>query len=148
MFQNAGGKIKTLAVVLFVIGIIGSLVCAVVFGRTAPDRWGETQFSFLSFILILAVGVLSSFISSLFLYAFGDIADNIQVIASSALETAAAAKATAKAAEQTATSSAPVSSPKPAYSHKTDTAGDWVCKKCGTRNDKSTMFCKDCGEYR
>ena len=149
MFENAGGKIKALAIFLFVIGIICSLICAVVFGRTAPDRWGDTKFNFLSFILILAGGGLSSFVSSLFLYAFGDITENIQSIAFSAAEAASAAKAAAKAAEQASAPGTPVSGPKPVYSNRNARLGDdWVCKKCGTKNDKSALFCRDCGEYK
>ena len=147
MFENAGSKIKVLAWILFIVGIISTLVCALVFGRTV-DRWGDTKFNFGLFIAILAGGVLSSFISSLFLYAFGDIADNIQHIAKSTEETARAVQAATKAKviEQP---SMPSSNPKPFYSNSNATLGDrWVCKKCGTKNDKSAMYCKDCGEYK
>ena len=24
----------------------------------------------------------------------------------------------------------------------------WTCKKCGAKNPKSTMFCRDCGEFK
>lgn len=28
------------------------------------------------------------------------------------------------------------------------TEGGWICPSCGTRNNKSSMFCKDCGKYK
>ena len=150
MFENAGGKIKTLAVVLFAFGIIGSIVCAIALGRT-PDRWGEMHFNFLLFIAILAGGVLSGFISSLFLYAFGEMAENIQFIARSTDETAQAVKAAAKTAEQPAAAgtSAPAPGPRPVFSNRNASLSDtWVCQKCGTRNKQPNMYCKDCGEYK
>ena len=142
LFENAGSTIKKLACIVLILSILASLVCAIVFGK---DRYGD--FNFWAFLGILAGGALGGFISSLFLYAFGDITENIKAMAAASAETAKAAKATAKATEATSgTASKPVS-----YSNshaKVSSMGDWVCKKCGTRNDKSAMYGKDCGEYK
>ena len=148
MFENAGGKIKTLAATFFVFGIIGSIICAIVFGKT-PDRYGDPQFNFLSFILILAAGGLGSFISCLFLYTFGDIAENVQAIASATAETAKRIKALEDTPK---TPPVPASKPVGYFNSNAAATGSgnqrWVCKKCGTKNDMSSMYCKDCGEYR
>lgn len=137
LFDKAGSKIKTLAWILFFCGIVGTIVCAFVYGRTY-DQWGDPEFNFLLFIVILAGGVLASFISSLFLYAFGDITENIQRIAKATEKTAAPANAAPS---------------KPAVFSNSNARlfnnGDtWVCEKCKTENPKSAMYCKNCREYR
>lgn len=38
----------------------------------------------------------------------------------------------------------PVSEPKP----RTNLAGEWVCKDCGTANPKTAIACKGCGKYK
>ena len=140
-FENSGTMIKKLACILFVVAILASLICAIAFGK---DRYGD--FNFWAFLGILAGGVIGSFISSLFLYAFGDITENIKAMAAASVETAKAAKATARATESTSASK-PVS-----YSNSratiSATADTWICKKCGTKNKKGNLYCVDCGEYK
>lgn len=29
-----------------------------------------------------------------------------------------------------------------------DPKADWICKKCGEKNDGKSMYCKNCGEYK
>ena len=142
LIQNSGTIIKKLACILFVIAILTTIVCAVTFGK---DRYGD--FNFWAFLGILVGVVLSSFISSVFLYAFGDITENIKTMAAASVE---AAKATTQAAQATR---APVSTSGPAsFSNSRATLGatsdTWVCKKCGKRNSKGSTYCMDCGEYR
>jgi len=31
---------------------------------------------------------------------------------------------------------------------KTENDDNWVCKKCNTQNNNSSIFCKDCGEHK
>ncbi len=67
MFNNIGGKIKTLASVITWIGIICSIV------------GGATMMGFLfplPGLLIMIVGSLASWISSFLLYAFGQLVEN------------------------------------------------------------------------
>lgn len=79
-FENSGKTIKKIAEILFFVGIVASVICAIAFGKT-PDRWGEPQFNFLVFLAILVGGIICNFIASVLLYAFGDIADNIKSMA-------------------------------------------------------------------
>lgn len=67
MFENIGGKIKTLAVVTTIIGMILSIVVAITLGEMG--------------ILIGILGCLFSWIGSFVLYGFGEIIVSVQVIA-------------------------------------------------------------------
>ena len=67
MFDNIGGKIKTLAKVLCWIGIVGSVIAAIGFFTSGNGITGWSM---------LIAGSLGSWISSFTLYALGEIADN------------------------------------------------------------------------
>lgn len=69
MFTNIGGKIKTLAKVFCWIGIIASVICAIVLW-TQNSRYNPTIA--LGFGVLIG-GVLSSWIGSFFMYGFGQL---------------------------------------------------------------------------
>ena len=71
MFNNIGGKIKTLATFLTIIGIIGSGVWGLSLMLLHEDL-------ILSGLLIILVGSLSSWIASFLLYGFGEIIDELK----------------------------------------------------------------------
>ena len=78
MFKNIGKKIKVLAVVFCVLGIIGSLIA----GGTLLDGWGTEAIG----AAIMIGGSLLSWISSFVLYGFGELVDNSTIIANSIKE--------------------------------------------------------------
>ena len=82
MFNNSGSKIQKIATIWFFCTVIVSLICAIVF---AQDVYGD--FHFLRFLLILAGGIGSGYVSSVFLSAFGDITENIQKTAENSADT-------------------------------------------------------------
>ena len=66
MFSNIGGKIKTWAVVLSILGIAASVIYGgVVAAKNAFDG-----------VLIIIFGSLGSWVSSFCLYGFGQLIDN------------------------------------------------------------------------
>jgi hypothetical protein len=67
MFDNIGEKIKKLAVVLTVLGIIGSIIFAIILWANELIGAG---------FLALFVGILSSWVGSFLLYGFGELIDN------------------------------------------------------------------------
>lgn len=82
MFGNIGGKIKGLAKVLCWIGIISSVIAAIVMLFSAMDAWRgseKTMFTILFFV-ILIVGPILSWLSSIALYAFGELVEDIHAI--------------------------------------------------------------------
>ena len=72
MFDNIGGKIKGLASFLTWIGIIASVITGIIF--IADDAGG------MGFLLII-LGPLASWLSSLLLYGFGELIENTSIIA-------------------------------------------------------------------
>ena len=69
MFSNVGGKIKKLAVILCILGIIGSVVYAIICFTNSSRYQDLTLYG----VLILVVGCLLSWISSFFVYGFGEL---------------------------------------------------------------------------
>ena len=77
MFDNIGGKIKTLAKVVCWIGIIGSCLAGFVLLVEGLDVSEEL---ILYGILVAGVGSLFSWIGSFFLYGFGQLIENTDVL--------------------------------------------------------------------
>ena len=69
MFNNIGGKIKKLAIILCILGMIGSIVYAIICFTTSSRYQDLTLIG----VLILVLGCLMSWISSFFVYGFGEL---------------------------------------------------------------------------
>ena len=74
MFDNIGGKIKTLAKVVCWIGIIACIITGIVLMATNDDL-------VLAGILTAVVGSLLSWVGSFILYGFGQLVENSDIIA-------------------------------------------------------------------
>ena len=84
MFTNPGGKIKSYAKVLFWIGVVISVLIGVVMIGTSftyaaysyNGSFGTILGGIISGLLVVAIGILISWISVLVLYAFGVLVEN------------------------------------------------------------------------
>ena len=76
MFSNVGGKIKKLAVVLCILGIIASIAYAIVCFTNSNRYQNLTLYG----ILTLVGGCLLSWIGSFFVYGFGELIDRASSI--------------------------------------------------------------------
>ena len=74
MFDNIGGKIKTLASVITWLGIVGSVIIGIILMATAEEL-------IFAGIIIAIVGSISSWIGSFLLYGFGELVENSAIIA-------------------------------------------------------------------
>ncbi len=74
MFNNIGKKIKTLAVVLCILGMVGSLVGSVLIW-TQSD--GYEELILLGFAVLL-IGCLLSWLCSFFAYGFGQLIEKTE----------------------------------------------------------------------
>lgn len=158
MFNNIGKKIKTLAVVLFIIMLIGVFVfglLVMIYGTSAipganrRDLFFANSASVLVGIVIWCFGFLLSWIGSFFLYGFGELIDKTAENAkytrriSDFLESQRIL-ATGKLYNQNNTG---------AQQNIQETGIDvpvkehhnCVCPNCGTENDDSFVFCTSCG---
>lgn len=81
MFSNIGKKIKILAQIFCIVGIIASVITAItMFARASDAYYTEELFIALGFVFLI-VGPLVSWVSSFALYGFGELIDNSQIIA-------------------------------------------------------------------
>ncbi len=71
MFSNIGGKIKKLAVILCILGIIASVTYAIICFTNSSRYENLTLYG----VLILVGGCLLSWIGSFFTYGFGELID-------------------------------------------------------------------------
>ena len=67
--NNIGNTVQTLAMIDLVINVIATFVCAFVFGKDFSSY--RPEFSFGNFLLILLVGLVSSAVLFILLYAYG-----------------------------------------------------------------------------
>lgn len=82
MFDNIGGKIKSAATALAILGIIGSIIVGSIIIAEANDSYYPSATETLSGWLVIIVGSLSSWVSSFTLYGFGQLIENTDAICS------------------------------------------------------------------
>ncbi|MBR4457992.1 MAG: zinc finger Ran-binding domain-containing family 2 protein [Clostridia bacterium] len=135
MYNNIGGKIKSLATVLCILGFIGSAIGGISFfvqaGKISRYDSGAGGAMVLYGILVIVGGCLLSWILGFFAYGFGQLIENTDEIAAN----------TRRGGGTEASGSGSKSDSVTYY----DT---WKCLKCGTLNPKSRIECKNCGTLR
>lgn len=139
MFDNIGGKIKSVAVCTCVVGMIASVI------------WGIVLFfsSFLSGLLVIVVGCACSWVGTCTLYGFGELIEetrrnreiNQQLLAALRPQQPAVQPESAKRAASIGSYSIPG-----AKEAAKPTPTGWTCKFCGAQNRASATSCFKCGE--
>ena len=129
MWDNIGEKIKLLAKIIAWVGIIssvigGSRLISQGFDMNQSGRGGEL-FIFLG-IASLIGGSIISWISSFFMYGFGELI-----------------KKTAAIEQNTRNGTSP-----DIVQNNAQFSNGWVCKKCNYTNYSSALFCNSCGEKK
>lgn len=140
MYENVGQKIKNLTTILVVIMMILSLV-----GGISAMVLDEDMI--IPGLLLAGVGCFVSWIGGLAMYAYGDIADNIQTIN----EQLTSMNGGSTAASPNYQHSQPTPQ-NPTYTYapqSTAAAGEsWVCIQCGTQNIMKRSYCIQCNTSR
>lgn len=75
LFGNIGEKIKKLAVIISVIGIIGSILLGIFAGELFKDSYLFEEYALPMSIAIILIGCLIFWLSSFILYGFGELID-------------------------------------------------------------------------
>lgn len=122
LFSNIGGKIKTLAKVICLVGMVISLIQAV----RVLNMGYEYQNTAFASLLTLGLGCLFSWIGSFFTYGFGELIDRTCSIDD---------KLSSGSEKEDSGSGIPA-------------ADSWICPDCGTVNPKSKIECHECGRLR
>ena len=140
MWDNIGSKIKVLAKVIAWIGIICSIIGGIVlFVIGLKMRYGGALYVGLGFAAIIG-GSLISWISSWFMYGFGEIIHNTEIIRRNISK-----NENKSDIGSSGLNPSNVSSGSSTGNKSSDT---WVCKKCGEKNPHYSTSCKGCGVYR
>ena len=140
MFNEIGKKIKTVAIVLFIIVAIGSIIA----GGYLIFRPGEYYDSiktpdYITGVIIILCGIISSLISSWILYGFGELIEKVTEIAKNTNKTNNNANAQNDSSQSSF--SAWVSKNN-ATKIDSDT---WTCPNCGQKNANIRTVCLKCG---
>ena len=128
MFDNIGGKIKTLAKVVCWLGIIASVIVAIVMFVASKENY-RTEGTYVGLgIAFLIGGPLISWISSFMCYGFGELIENSAIIA-----------------RNTTASKNYISSDNNQTETNTQNKGmhKWRCSNCGAMIE--TTPCPNCG---
>lgn len=137
MFNNIGGKIKGLAYTVAVLGIIASVIGAIVLWA-ANSRYNNTVGT--GFIVLFG-GCIGSWVGGFFTYGFGELIDQQAAIISCLRKPTKAVAEPNKTADALAPAQKITASP-----INLNTA--WTCPKCGSNNAAGQLTCKGCGRYK
>ena len=131
MFDNIGRKIKTLAKIICWIGIIASVILAIIMFASAEESYNEETNIVLGFVYLIG-GTLLSWIGSFFAYGFGELIEKATEIEKNTREK----RMCAETLENNFQTHNAVHK-EDAFSHK------WRCENCGKMTDR--VPCINCG---
>ena len=135
MYQNAGRSIKSVVSVLVTVGytlsIIGALVIMIIGAVNGEENAGIVVLSMIGAIIVGGLGCLSTWLSGLWLYAYGEITDRLISIDERLADL-----------DESADQEDEPWSDKVEEDHSTRVQ---YCPQCGARNDANSLFCSTCG---
>lgn len=142
MYQNVGQKIKNLTKVVVIIMMILSIIAGIVI-------MAEDEDMIILGLITAAIGCFVAWLSGLTMYAYGDIADNLQSINEQIANVNGGAPAAKPNVQYTQpTYQAPAYTYAPQQEAAPATEGRWFCTQCGTANNASSGFCVSCGKAK
>ena len=134
MFDNIGGKIKTLATVVCFLGIGASIIAAIALWAQ-NDRYTPTIA--LGFGVLIG-GSLASWIGSFFTYGFGQLIEDATAIR----------EVLSNGVKQNDGAAHSISTPIINKDSGNTRSSTWSCSKCGCINYYSRIKCSLCGESK
>ena len=161
MYKNIGGKIKKLAFILCIIGIVVSVILGLLIGVgigsvvgsiTSSSYYGSSgsgggASGILLFILIAGGGSLLSWISSFTLYGFGQMIENTDIIRSEiTMIKAGGGSMTGTKGGFSGKAGSGLTPPSDIYVPDSVSGPAMIrCPECGSDNEHGSLFCFRCG---
>lgn len=122
------------------IGGIGVFILACIVGKSGSNYFGEPEFNFTAFIIVLIIGGIVLFLSAMMFGLIVEAMEHLEQIEYN----------TAKAARNVRENTPPINIKGKdsklnlsAVAHSTDDC--WICKKCGEKNKNVNRYCFTCG---
>ena len=150
MFPNVGKELKNWAKFFFIITLIPFCLAALgaLISVTSAVREGGFFLGLIAGGVIAAIGYFVARLSSILLYAFGELVDtNMEINKKLSAQAAPAPQPTYN--PQPAPAPQPTYNPQPAPTAPKPAApaqgSGWFCMQCGTKNDPDARFCYKCG---
>lgn len=133
MFTNIGTKIKVLAKIVFIFGVIGGFILACGIWSSMSDNAGQNVGIFFSGLFAFAAVFVASWVGVFLLYGFGELIDSNEKCEYylSRLQ----GETNSRFLERLTDSA-----------DKHSESG-WLCE-CGTRNRIGSSYCKICGKKK
>ena len=157
MFDDIGGKIKTLAEVVCGLGIAASVIGAIILW-VQNSAYTPTIFAG---VLVLVLGCLGSWIGSFFVYGFGQLIENTDDIHADNMKTHTdnleiqrLLKMQNEDNDGSMARSVPVvhhtstNTSKSRGNESTPTNEEWTCSNCGLTNSRYVYRCINCDTKR
>lgn len=148
MFENAGKKVKDIAMVLFAVELLGVIIVAIQSSRS----YYSDEFDFWRFILIAGIGFVVSYVSVIAIVAFGELVENSNRCANALERMQHYVKNNSGASGIVSDSN--VSKVEPIFRDESSSkptdgvkSGFWVCPQCGKVNHQTVGTC-GCGQCR
>ena len=138
MYQNVGQKIKNLTKIVVTIMMIVSIIAGI--GIMAMD-----EDMILIGLVVAGVGCFAAWISGLTMYAYGDIAANIQSINQ---QLANMNGGNNYQGNQPAYQAPAPQAPSYTYAPQPEANETWFCAQCGAANGANNSFCVSCGKAK
>ena len=159
MFKNAGARLMAFSKIMFILFSLGGLFGAI--GAAASLGAITNKFvGFLAFIIVLAIGVLTAWISTIAIYAFGELCENVRAmregmgysepeaeqmnfsqIGQMASNFGSSVSNAASNVGSRINSSRQQRQPR----SQSAAASRWICPNCGKPNGAENTFCTGCG---
>ena len=156
MFNNIGKKIKTLVMVVFVLGCIGAVITMILIWMSIPSvsrfNSGAGIFTFFGGLIAGALLFLGSWIGSFFLYGYGELIDSCQKMSYDIQQIKAEVVSNSSTpfihGNTTNTNTAYASTSGSTGNFRSQAQSLWTCKNCGCENSGESIFCTSCGERK
>ena len=128
------------------VGLILSIAVLFIAYESATVSYGfQTEFRFDIFVIVFVIYEVSIFLGMLVLYALGEIIELLTTLLRNTNMSGTYSQHGRPSNNVSNGKADLLGESSPVVQQSSDV---WICKKCNTRNEGLSRYCKDCGEYK